>query len=945
MRTIAITNLKGGSAKTTTAVNLAAALAEKGKRVLIIDLDPQAHATLTLGYDPETLDKTVYHCLVNGLISIPTVTKSTNIERLNLAPSNILLANVEFESAIAVSRGYVLADQLEKTGGEYDVCVIDCPPSLGVLTLNALVAATDVVVPVQMQFYALESTRRLLETVEVIKERFPDRRIRTLGLLLTLAENRTPLSHEIEQEMREFFGDLVFQTVIRWSISLAEAPSVGESIFSYAPESTGAADYRALAEELCDAESQKKHRLTTAGPILSPSDAAQPIKSKAVGGLKTFIRFLSQIFRPKSIKSKVALFLGFAILVAIAGSRIAAIMVNRPPVANHTSVTTQEDTPVSIMLTASDPDGDELIYTVLENPSHGGLTGTPPTLVYTPGLDYNGPDSFAFIVNDSAVDSDPAVVSITVKAVNDAPIAQPQSVKTKINRAAHIALTANDIDGDPLTFIICTQADHGKITRDPGFNGNGKFICTPDPGYIGTDSFTFMVSDGAVKSNPATVSITVSENQAPTAEPQAVTTTEDASVPITLMGKDRDGDPLTYAVVMGPAKGSLGGTAPELRYTPTANFNGTDQFTFTVNDGMADSEPATVSITVTSVNDPPVAKGDHVTIQEDEPVTIDVLRLCSDVDHDSLTVAVVTQGDHGSVSINEDSTLTYTPNANFCDTDAFTYTVSDGSDETDTAKVTVTVMAVNDPPKITSTPQDRAVPGVPYTYQVEAVDLDRQDSLTYFLITGPTGMSINPRCGLVGWNPSTAQIGNHDVIVKVADNSSDQASDTQSFTIMVESVQPHRTILIVTDAYDEKTQRTLSTENKTYVVQSSDGECWGTDSGSYTSYDFSDQSIPAGSTITLVEIWVQHFEEEQFPLGKLQWSIGTGWPSNPVVWVSLNTHVRAGKDNKATEAWNVTSLVDTPEKVNSLELQVKNNSAIAQGKTLVDYIHAVVEWY
>ena len=250
MRTIAIANQKGGCGKTTTAVNLAAALAEKGNRILIVDLDPQAHTTLGFGYDPDGLDKTVYHALTNPQLPISKVIIGTNVERLDLAPSNILLSGAELELSGVAGRHLVLGEQFRMISGEYDICVIDCPPSLGLLTLNALVASTDVIVPVQVSYYAMEGLKQLLETANIIRINFHPCCVRILGLLLTFVENRTLLSGQIQRQMREFFGDLVFETVIHRTVRLAEAPSAGESILTYAPESKGAAEYQALAEEI-----------------------------------------------------------------------------------------------------------------------------------------------------------------------------------------------------------------------------------------------------------------------------------------------------------------------------------------------------------------------------------------------------------------------------------------------------------------------------------------------------------------------------------------------------------------------------------------------------------------------------------------------------------------------------------------------------------------------
>ncbi len=250
MRIIAIANQKGGCGKTTTSVNLAAALAGKGKRTLILDLDPQGHATLGFGTNPETVDKTIYHALTNTQIPITKIIMTTKVEQLDLAPSNILLSGAELELAGVVGREFVLSEQLRMVKDRYDMCVIDCPPSLGLLTLNALIASTDVIVPVQVHYYAMEGLRQLLETANIIRVNFHPCNVKILGLLLTFVEDRTLFSKQIQQQMREFFGELVFDTVIHRTVRLAEAPSAGESILTYAPGSRGTAEYTALAEEV-----------------------------------------------------------------------------------------------------------------------------------------------------------------------------------------------------------------------------------------------------------------------------------------------------------------------------------------------------------------------------------------------------------------------------------------------------------------------------------------------------------------------------------------------------------------------------------------------------------------------------------------------------------------------------------------------------------------------
>jgi len=433
----------------------------------------------------------------------------------------------------------------------------------------------------------------------------------------------------------------------------------------------------------------------------------------------------------------------------------------------------------------------------------------------------------------------------------------------------------------------------------------------------------------------------------PTAEPLSVTTKEDTPTSITLAGSDRDNDPLTYSIITEPTHGRLTGTVPNLNYRPERDFNGQDSFTFEVSDGKVDSAAATVSITVAPGNDPPTANDDSASAQEDAPiVTIDVLKNDTDPDEDRLVVISATQGRNGSVTINTDSMLTYAPNRNFSGNDTFTYTLSDGKDGTDKATVNVTVNAVNDAPSITSKPVETARVWAPYTYGVVAKDPDPGDRLIYSLTKKPEGMTIDEAKGLIDWRPTSSQAGIYDVLIRVVDNYKTRAVDTQAFTITVTSLDsPLKNNLTVTDCFRQKGKEKLSAKDKIPVVQTSDNQRLETEPRSYTCYGFSDPSIPEGATIISVVIFVEHFEEPSFTQGKLAWSVGTGWPSRPAVWASIEAPVRQGQPGEATDSWDVTSAVETAEKANSLQFQVQNNDAAGARKTSVDYIYAVVEWY
>ncbi len=247
---LAIANQKGGVGKTTTAINLAAALALKGRKTLLIDLDPQANSSMSY-VDLRTIQRSIYDVFIDPTVKLKDVIVSTANEFLSVAPARIALAKLEARMTGELDAPFRLKDQLREVQDEFPHVVIDCPPALGLLTVNALVAATHILIPIQSSYFALEGTDDLLETIEKVRQR-PNPELRILGVVITMHDRRTALGRDIRDQIKKVFGDKVFRTVISKSVRLEESPAYRESIFTFAPDSSGASEYYRLCEEVID---------------------------------------------------------------------------------------------------------------------------------------------------------------------------------------------------------------------------------------------------------------------------------------------------------------------------------------------------------------------------------------------------------------------------------------------------------------------------------------------------------------------------------------------------------------------------------------------------------------------------------------------------------------------------------------------------------------------
>jgi large repetitive protein len=488
------------------------------------------------------------------------------------------------------------------------------------------------------------------------------------------------------------------------------------------------------------------------------------------------------------------------------GTSTAAVIVtvtpvNDAPVAVNDNATVNEDQPVTIGVLGndSDVDGDALTVTSASSPNGTVVINPDGTITFTPNPDFNGPTTITYTISDGNGGTATATVNVTVAPVNDAPVANASTATTNEDTPVNVPVLANDtdVDGNPLTVTAAT-APNGIVTINP----DGTVTYTPNANFNGTDTITYTISDGQGGFSTSTVTMTVNAvNDAPTTTPIAPQNDNDSqavNLPVAGNFSDLDGNVLSYTAAglppglsINPTTGAITGTISPNASQGGPNADGIYSVTVTANDGNGGTVSQTFSWTV--ANPPPVATNDTATTKEDTPVTVPVLANDNDPDGDPLTVINAT-APNGTVVINPDGTITYTPNANFNGTDTITYSISDGNGGTSTATVTVTVNAVNDAPVVdTPLPAQTGVDSAPVSFPVAGNFSDLDNDTLSFTATGlPPGLSISPTGVISGTLTAGASQGgpNGDGIYTVSVTASDGNGGTVTTTFTYTVTNP-----------------------------------------------------------------------------------------------------------------------------------------------------------
>ncbi len=458
--------------------------------------------------------------------------------------------------------------------------------------------------------------------------------------------------------------------------------------------------------------------------------------------------------------------------------------VNDPPVARNDNATTPEDTPITIAILGndSDVDGDPLSVTTATSPD-GQVTINPDgSVLFTPNPNFNGATTITYTISDGRGGTSTATVALTVTPVNDPPVAAPSNAVTNEDIPVSLPVLANDTDadGDPLT-VTAVSAENGTVTINP----DGTVTYAPNANFNGTDTVTYSISDGRGGTSTSTVTVTVNAvNDVPIAVNDNATTPEDQPVTIPVLGNDTDadGNPLTVTAATSPDGTAVINPDGTITFTPNPDFNGVAVITYTISDGQGGIATATARVTVTPVNDPPVATPDTATTNEDVPVRLSPLTNDTDVDGNPLTI-IAASSPHGTIAINPDGTITYTPDANFNGTDIITYQISDGNGGFATATITVTVAPVNDPP-VAANDAVTIDENTPVRIPVLANDIDLDgDSLTVTAASAPNGtVVINPD-GTVTYTPRQDYFGTDTITYTISDGHGGTSTATVTVTV------------------------------------------------------------------------------------------------------------------------------------------------------------------
>jgi VCBS repeat-containing protein len=466
--------------------------------------------------------------------------------------------------------------------------------------------------------------------------------------------------------------------------------------------------------------------------------------------------------------------------------------VQESPVAADDAVLTAQNTPVSgnVLANDSDPEGDTLTASLASQPVNGIVElAEDGSFTYTPNADFVGDDSFTYTADDGNGGTATATVSITIGLQNEAPVATDDAFSTDedVPLSGNVLVNDADADGDALTTMLDTAPANGVAEM----NADGSFTYTPNADFSGEDSFTYIVDDGQGNTATGTVAISVAAvNDAPIAGNDDFATDEDVPLSGNVLVNDTDaeGDSLVAALAEGPANGVVEMNADgSFTYTPAADFNGTDSFTYTVDDGLGGSAIGTVSITINAANDAPVANNDELVTDEDMPATGNVLTNDTDADGDSLIASLQDGPTSGTVELNADGSFTYTPNADFNGSDSFTYVADDGQGGTAVGTVSITINAINDAP-VAGEDQFMTEEDTPVSGNVLLNDTDAEgDSLTVELADAPANGSVELNSdGSFTYTPSADFSGVDTFTYTLSDGNGGTALGTA--TIVVDSV-------------------------------------------------------------------------------------------------------------------------------------------------------------